>query len=179
MESAHDSERLTLLFRECAPRVLAYAIRRGLSWEEAEDVVGEVFVVAARRFHEAPADPIPWLIRIARNVTYTALRTRRRFNAFMGGTVDCADVESQVEGIGAPSEDPVSDAVLARVTDKELAKALAQLYPAEREALLMVAWDGLTARQAAAVARCSYIAFCMRLHRARKKLMSKIGSSGD
>ena len=48
--------------------------------------------------------------------------------------------------------------------------ALAELSELEREAVLLVAWDGLANRDAAAVAGCSLRAFEVRLSRARARL---------
>lgn len=51
-----------------------------------------------------------------------------------------------------------------------LVRALGALSDHDREALLMIAWDGLTAAQAAEVMGCSTATFNVRLHRARKRL---------
>lgn len=48
--------------------------------------------------------------------------------------------------------------------------ALAELTDVEREAVLLVAWDGLVPADAAKVAGCSRNAFDVRLHRARRRL---------
>ena len=52
----------------------------------------------------------------------------------------------------------------------EALTALAGLKDDDREALLLTAWDGLSADQAAAVLGCSKAAFQVRLHRARRRL---------
>ena len=51
-----------------------------------------------------------------------------------------------------------------------LIRALGTLSTDDREALLIIAWDGLTAAQAAQVMGCSTATFNVRLHRARKRL---------
>jgi RNA polymerase sigma-70 factor (ECF subfamily) len=51
-----------------------------------------------------------------------------------------------------------------------LAAALATLSERDREALTLVAWDGLEHRVAASVMGCSTGAFTVRVHRARQKL---------
>ena len=48
--------------------------------------------------------------------------------------------------------------------------ALGELTELEREALLLIAWDGLSNGAAAAVAGCSVRAFEVRLSRARARL---------
>jgi RNA polymerase sigma-70 factor (ECF subfamily) len=57
----------------------------------------------------------------------------------------------------------------------ELASALASLTDHEREALLLVAWDELSAGDAARVAGCSTAAFRVRLHRARQRVAGRLG----
>ena len=57
----------------------------------------------------------------------------------------------------------------------ELASALAALTEHEREALLLVAWDELSATDAARVAGCSAAAFRVRLHRARQRVADQLG----
>jgi RNA polymerase sigma-70 factor (ECF subfamily) len=47
--------------------------------------------------------------------------------------------------------------------------ALRSLPEPDRELLMLVAWDGLDARRAAAVIGCTPAAFSVRLHRARKR----------
>ncbi len=49
--------------------------------------------------------------------------------------------------------------------------ALADLSDTDREALLLIAWEGLTADQAAQVLGISRNAFGVRLHRARQRLL--------
>src|SRR3954454_9333069 len=52
--------------------VRAYAWRRDPS--NADDVVAETFLVAWRRLDDVPADALPWLIGVARNVRLNARR---------------------------------------------------------------------------------------------------------
>jgi RNA polymerase sigma-70 factor (ECF subfamily) len=48
--------------------------------------------------------------------------------------------------------------------------AIGELTPFQQEALVLIAWDGLSEREAAAVLDCSRGALALRLHRARKQL---------
>jgi RNA polymerase sigma-70 factor (ECF subfamily) len=52
--------------------------------------------------------------------------------------------------------------------------ALNGLPEADREALMLAAWEGLSAQQAARVLGCSPTAFRIRLHRARRKLEASL-----
>lgn len=64
-------------FRAHVGSVRAYALRRTAP-EDASDVVAETFAVAWRRWADAPADPLPWLLGIARRVLANARRTSSR-----------------------------------------------------------------------------------------------------
>jgi DNA-directed RNA polymerase specialized sigma24 family protein len=54
--------------------------------------------------------------------------------------------------------------------DELLHRAFSQLPPMEREALLLIAWEGFTPTQAARVLECSPVAMRVRLHRGRRRL---------
>jgi RNA polymerase sigma-70 factor (ECF subfamily) len=62
-----------------------------------------------------------------------------------------------------------------RLADAELVRAaLAELSDAHREALMLVAWEGLTGARAARAAGCSAPTFAVRLHRARARLAAQL-----
>lgn len=62
--------------------------------------------------------------------------------------------------------------------DPELEVALRRLSELEREALLLVAWEDLSAPAAAASLGISRAAFRVRLHRARRRLSTELGRRG-
>ncbi|MBU2668925.1 RNA polymerase sigma factor [Actinoplanes bogorensis] len=157
--SDDDEHRFVRLWRECAPRVLAYA-RRHVDPETAQDVVAETFLVAWRRAGRVPADPLPWLLVVARNTIANMRRSGLRQERLAG----------QLELVAAPAEP--ADVLATERAD--VLDRLAALTAREREALLLVAWDGLTAAQAAKVAGCSLPAFHVRLFRARKRLTEPV-----
>lgn len=152
------SEQLAALYQAYSARVLAYALRRTTK-EEAEDVVAETFIVAFRRVHDIPDDPIPWLLGVARR----ALANRRR----AAGRRKALDQRliSTPRPIGALALDPAEE-VAARLA---VGEALDRLNERDREALLLVTWDGLDNRNAARVMNCSPATFALRLHRARRR----------
>mgnify|MGYP001193112087 FL=1 len=159
-----DHEAFSALFRQLAPRVHAYA-RRHAPPDETDDVVAEVFAIAWRRRDILPDDPLPWLLVTARNV----LRGRRR----LAGRADSIWF-SAVSDLAA-HRPPGTDSPEYLVAEREtLIHALAGCTRVEREALLLVAWDGLTAVQAAEVAGCSARAFTVRLSRARARLSAAL-----
>lgn len=150
------------LFRSHASRVIAYSMRRGATRPEAEDVLAETFVVVCRRLKEAPSDSLPWLLAIARRVLANRARGRRRDAALL------AKLSQFASSIG-PS-DSASDILLG----DELHEALMNLPGKDREALLLVAWEGLTHAQAAQVLGLSRKGFTARIGRARARLMQHL-----
>ena len=154
-----EVDRFVALWESCAHRVHAYATRH-VGANAAEEVVAETFLVAWRRLKDVPGDPLPWLIVVARNTIANARRSTYRARTLEAELTRLAEA-------AAPSATGPEPAVVDRDV---MLRGLARLTAVEREALLLVAWDGLTAAQAAAAAGCSTTAFYVRLHRARRRL---------
>lgn len=151
-------EEFSSAFDQLAPRVFAYA-RRQCSATDAQDVVADTFLVAWRRWTEVPADPLPWLLVVARNTIANLRRRERRAGSLVDGVATLA----RIAGPAAGADQPVLERDL-------LLGAVAGLTDLEREAVLLVAWDALSNRDAATVAGCSQRAFEVRLSRARQRL---------
>ena len=156
-------EELEALFREQSAQVYAYA-RRHVGDHDADDVVAEVFLAAWRRRDELPERVLPWLLVTARNVIRNQRRSGRRADALWLAAV------SDLWHLG--HDMPAEDALIER---EEHLRALAACTRPEREALLLVAWDGLTPAEAAQVAGCSTRAFTVRLSRARARMRESLG----
>ena len=146
------------MWQRDAPRVMGYALRH-VNVDIAEEVVAETFLVAWRRFPEVPSPPLPWLLVVARNTIANVRRSGRRQEALQ-------DRMRDLERLAEPA--PAAEVSVLRRA--EVLAALAALSAAEREALLLVEWDGLSASEAARVAGCATAAFHVRLFRARRRL---------
>ena len=151
-----DEEAFTAMFRRHYPRVLAFVQRR-TDPARAHDVVADTFATAWRHIGRLPDDPLPWLYRVARNSLANEERAARRQ----------LRLAQRIAGRGVA---PAADHAVAVVADAGLRQALAALSATDREALLLIAWDGLDHDAAARVLGCSAVAFKVRLHRARKRL---------
>lgn len=148
----------TAMWRQNAPRVMAYALRH-VDSDDAEEVVAETFLVAWRRLDDLPAQPLPWLLVVARNTIRNQRRSAHRRTALQ-------EQMARLERLAEPA--PAAEvSALHRV---DVLRALSVLTAAEREALLLVAWDGLSPAEAARVAGCSIPTFHVRLYRARRRL---------
>lgn len=147
------------LFRDHHVAVVGY-VRRRAPQEAVDDIVGETFLVAWRRLDGVPAEELPWLLAVARNVLATQRRGagRRRALTLRLGHAAVGRAEP-------PADDGLEPAI-----DSRLETALSRLAPKDREALTLIAWDGLAPHEAALVLGDSAGAFRVRLHRARQRL---------
>jgi RNA polymerase sigma-70 factor (ECF subfamily) len=118
----------------------------------ADDTVSEVFVIAWRRLEDVPTDEaLPWLLACARRVLANQRRSDRRVGALRSRLAGAPILRTD-EGDGA------------------LREALNELGERDRELLLLTAWEGLSAAEAAVVVGCSHRTFSVRAYRARKRL---------
>jgi RNA polymerase sigma factor (sigma-70 family) len=132
-------------------------VERRIPPSEAEDVVSTVFLTAWRRLDEIPDDARPWLFGVARNTMAHQSRGWSRRRAL--------DVR-----MAAQDERIVPDGSVGATTRIDLVRAWRTLSAADREALALVAFDGLSTEQAARVLGCRATAFSTRLSRARRRL---------
>jgi RNA polymerase sigma-70 factor (ECF subfamily) len=155
------------LFRAYATNVYAYA-RRHVGPDGADDIVSEVFLVAWRRREELPETPLSWLLVTARHLVSNQRRSGRRADALW--------VKAVRDLWRMPAAMPPDEALIER---EEYLRALQACTRPEREALLLVAWDGLPPAEAAEVAGCSTRAFTVRLSRARARLRAALGEAAE
>jgi RNA polymerase sigma factor (sigma-70 family) len=154
---SEQRRRFEAIFRMHYGDVLAYARRRTTS-DEAADVVADTFLTAWRRIEDLPDEPFPWLLGVARRVLANQSRGDRRRDALLAKMLSYAPMATSA----TEAED--GDALIA----------LTRLPKAEREAITLIAWEGLTPSQAAASLGCSTVALRVRLHRARRRLVREL-----
>jgi RNA polymerase sigma-70 factor (ECF subfamily) len=144
-------------------------VRRRVHPSHAEDVVGEVMLVAWRRLDDVPADlsaARAWLFGVARKTLQNARRREDRHEAV---AVRLADGRHGPDDAG---EHP--DLVARRV---DIAAAWPLLSALHQEAIALSVLDGLTAPEAAAVLGISPTAFRLRLSRARRTLRRHVDTT--
>ena len=156
-------QRFEDLFRENYPLVRAYALRRAAP-EAAQDIVADTFLVAWRRFDDVPDDALPWLYGVARRVLANQRRSADRSTA-----LERRLTEAGAEGGPPEMGENLADAELMRL-------AMDRLSDRGREALMLVAWHGLSGARAARAAGCSRPAVAVRLHRARARLAEELAA---
>lgn len=148
------SDRMESLFRLNYAAVVAYVRRRAAS-DCVDDVVAETFLVAWRRLERVPEPPLPWLLGVARNVLLTQNRGSRRRGALRSRLTNA--------GIELADEPAVEER-------GPVATALDRLSEKDREALTLIAWDGLAPSEAALMLGESANAFRVRVYRAKHRL---------
>ncbi len=166
---AEDDDRLRFetCFRNHYADILAFAIRRQPDRQAAEDATSETFAVAWRRRGLIPERPLPWLYAIALRVLANQRRSSFRRRRLEGRL-------EQEQAIAVDGSDP-TDALARR---SAFAAIFGRLSEEDREVLRLIAWEGLEPREAADVFGCSYGAFRVRLHRARRRLGKQLAAAG-
>jgi len=158
-----EGAEFTALYDRYYRSVLGYALRRALP-EQAKDAAAETFLVAWRHRDERHDNELAWLLAVTRNV----LRQQGR----SGSRREALDAElRRVSDLADGATGDVAAEVVERIV---VLQALEALSEADREALLLSAWDGLSARQAARVVGCSVPAFWTRLRRARGRFAAEL-----
>ena len=145
-----ETERFRVIYDAHHAAICAYFARR-VARDEVEDLAAETFVVAWRKLPRRTEHPLPgctpWRARC-----WPTTAARR-------------------PGAGTLPADPATGDPAERVGgDRGLARAFAELGERDREAICLVAWEGLSTADAARAAGCSAATFAVRLSRARKRL---------
>jgi RNA polymerase sigma factor (sigma-70 family) len=166
-----DPERFAALFDRHAALIHRYIARRA-DPAIADDLVAETFLAAfrrRRRYDLSCSDARPWLYGIATNLIGQHRRDESR--------------RLRIRRLIRPDRDPPghADQVAANVTASGtkavLARALAGLPAAERDVLLLVAWEQLSYDETAAALQIPVGTVRSRLSRARARLREQLASS--
>jgi RNA polymerase sigma factor (sigma-70 family) len=147
--------------------VASYAARR-VPIDDVYDVLSDTFLTAWQRLDAVPEDAVPWLFATARRHIANRNRSARRRQALSDRLVN-----SHAFGDAHLLEEERAQ------IDEEIVDAIRRLPAGEREALMLVAWDGLDPKRAAVAAGCSGTALRVRLHRARSRLKRELASLAE
>jgi RNA polymerase sigma-70 factor (ECF subfamily) len=161
--ASDSASQFSLLYERCYPAVYAYAARR-VAAGAASEIAAETFLIAWRRLDVVPAEPLPWLYGVARNVVL-----RHRATVARQGQVEAAVAHERV----APADGSPDGG------DPRLWEAWEQLRDGDREVLALVAWEELSVAQAARVLGCPAPVFSVRLHRAKRRLAQLLASPSN
>ena len=147
--------------------VLAYALRRTSSAEDAADAVAETFLVAWRRLESVPSDDaLPWLYGVARRVLANQRRAAHR-------RVRLAErLRQELPAAIQALEPPLS-------SHGPVMAALRMLSTDDQEILMLATWEELEPNEIAEVLGVSRIAARSRLHRARRRLADRAAEDAE
>jgi RNA polymerase sigma factor (sigma-70 family) len=162
-------EMFAAIFARHSAHIHRYLARR-LGPEAAEDLVGETFLTAFGKratYRLDRRDARPWLYGIAANLVAGHRRDEvRRLRLWQSDRPE-------------PDQDCHADQVAHRVSAQAhrqpLALALAQLSAADREVLLLIAWEELSYAQVAEAMSIPVGTVRSRLNRARRKVRKSLG----
>jgi RNA polymerase sigma-70 factor (ECF subfamily) len=134
-----------------------------LNHADTDDVVQEVFVrvVQGLGSFRQEAQFSTWLRRVTMNTVYRFLKQRNR--ARMPGS-------QTTEGVEAPYDCQPEQAALHGELDQAIGRALEQLAPELRGALVLTVFDDVTPAEIASIEGCSRATVYWRVHRARRAL---------
>ncbi|MCP2358462.1 RNA polymerase sigma-70 factor (ECF subfamily) [Nonomuraea thailandensis] len=142
-------------------------IAQRLSRDDADDLAGEVFLIAAGGGYESSRGEVrPWLYGIA-----TKLISRHRRSEIRRWRALSRTSEREAQS----HEDTTLTRVTAGRLTGRLAAALAGLNSGDRDVVLLVALGELTHQEVAAALKIPYGTVASRLNRARKQLRKALG----
>lgn len=166
IEAAQDRDRewFVDLYHDNYRMLLAYA-RRRVDEQTADEVVAETFLVVWRRRDEVPEGfERAWLFGVARNTILTAARSARRLSSLR------SKLRSTTPPLWADNPAEVTDRASA------LLPALRSLREADREILMLVAWEEMSHADIGQAMGISPNAVAIRVHRARKRLEDRMAA---
>lgn len=169
--SVADPRAFDEVYRRHVRAIFVYVAAR-VGPQYAEDVAADVFATAfARRgtFDLSATSARPWLYGIAVNKLHQHRAAEVRW--LHQPNIDAGDVED--------SGDRAHDRADARAVVPELAAALAQLTPAERDVLVLHVFEGLTHREIAQVLGIRRGTAKVRLHRGCERLRAALHEGGE
>ena len=164
MGSSQD-DRFRRLVHEHSSAIGNYIRRRlyPLTLADLDDLVEETLLVVWRRIDDVPDEAeLPWMIGVARNVLRNARRSQYRRTNFESKLPVAADDPS------------AEDLVIADVSVRD---ALLALNDADREILMLNAWDGLDTHALGVALSITTNAAAVRLTRAQARFRERFAAA--
>lgn len=164
-----ESQRFQDLYVAHYAPILGYCLRR-IGHDEAHDAAAEVFIVAWRRIADVPEGDraLPWLYGVAARTVANQRRSQRRRQG----------LRDKLHGLSQARQPQPDVQVVRRNEDQEVIDAINRLRSADREVLLLSAWEGLPAAQLAKRFGISLKAAEQRLTRAKRRLATELERNG-
>ncbi len=162
MTDALQEEWFRAAYQQSYQPVVTY-LRRRIPLNDVEDVLSVVMTRVWQTRDTIPPhlleSPLPWFFGVAHNVVNEYFRSSARRSAHET-LMDPSDV---TDGAGT------ADVAEGVAENSRVKAALAQLSDADRDVLLLAAWEGLTTVELASALQVTSAAARVRLHRARTR----------
>ncbi len=170
MKEVPAKERFHRLYEVSWRPLLAYALRRTPSADDAADILMETFTIAWAHLGEVPEGEaaVLWLYATARGAIANATRGQQRRLRL---SQRVATELNRTALANAQARPAYEDTFVA-------ADALRLLDDDDRELLMLAAWEGLGSLQLGRVLDCSPAAARVRLNRARARLRAALAQVG-
>ena len=163
------SKSLDSLYRKFSPVIREHLDKNGLN-HQLDDVVHEIFlrILVCKLNYKGTGCPRRFLCRTAENISH------EQFNA---NKITISSLQ-QIGIDGAYSIEESISIVLEAIELKELShivkNAISELPPKSRQAIELVYFNGITAKEAAELIQCEFRVFRMRLNYGLKLLYKKL-----
>jgi RNA polymerase sigma-70 factor (ECF subfamily) len=159
-----DRDAFAELFDRHARRVYGFCFRQTGDWAAAQDLTSVTFLEAWRRRRSVVEEGkvAAWLLGIARNCVRQQHRSRRRYRRALARLP-----------APPPAPDHADDSAARAAAERqavELLQKMRRLPRAQRAALALVTWEGLSTAEAAVALGEPEATVRSHLHRARKRL---------
>ena len=167
---ATDADAFEVFYRENLETVRRFVARRVADPHLAADLTAEIFLAAvdsASSYRPDRGVPVAWLIGVARHVVATEFRRQSRDRAVVG----------RISGrrlLDADSLGRIEERIDAERMARKLYNVLAALPHRDRALMELVALDGLSITEAAAVLGVKPGTARVRLHRSRARIKSQL-----
>ena len=164
---AGDARAFDQIYETFNRRLLNFLVRMTRNRASAEDLLEETWLRLVSSGYKLDADTrlCNWLFTVARNLFLSHCRSRSRENSYTG--------EHSLFWPELTSRSPYDEAYLSEFGDR-IERALAEIPPSYREAILLVGYQGLRPADAATVCGISPEALRQRLSRARVMLTQRM-----
>jgi RNA polymerase sigma-70 factor (ECF subfamily) len=173
-----EARALEVLYDRYSSVVFSFALRIVADRPLAEEILQEVFFRAWQQgsnFSAGRGSFITWLLSITHNLSIDEIRRRRR-RPQKADSEEPEQILAAVADTGAGAD--VEDEVWLGALRESIGQALAQLPPAQRQAIEMAYFQGLTQREIAEALNEPLGTIKTRMRLGLQKLKEALGSDG-
>lgn len=160
-----------VLYERFRERIFNVALRVVGDWDQANDVLQDVFVLLFRKIHRFRAKAVfaSWIYRVTVNLSLDHLRRRRRSPAPIGSAAALEEASGEVGELTAPER-----AAALRDLETHVQRGLNALSERLRVVVVLRYLEGLAYAEIAEVLECSIGTVKSRLNRAHTALRREL-----